>query len=496
MHGIVIAGTHSGCGKTIITLGILAALKKRGYKVQAYKAGPDFIDSGLHKLITKNPSRNLDLWMCGEDYVRNCFYTFSINADISVVEGVMGLYDGDYSTAKLAALLNLPVVIVVDAYGMAESAGALVKGFVEYQNIKVSKYQSVNDSDTLTLCNSDTCVAGVIFNRVASENHFKRLKDSVQDVPVLGYLPRELDFEIPHRHLGLTVAEENPISDEKIQRLADAVLQHIDVDLIVQKCRSAEVQNANNSPISPRNLRGGYRGTGPQTHNSKIRIAVAYDKAFCFYYEDNMDLLIDNGAEIIPFSPLTDKKIPDNVKTIYIGGGYPELYAHALSSNELMLNAIHDWCMSGKPLYAECGGLMYLSRGIYDFEGNFHRMAQVFPFTTVMKKDNVNLGYREIVLNEDCILGKKGDKAKGHEFHYSEIKHQDVKVSKCQSVKDSDTLILGHSDTQIYSIHNNVGETLYDEGYRIRNTLTSYIHIHFGSNLNIAGNFIKSVKET
>ncbi len=184
MQRIVLAGTHSGCGKTTVTLGILAAFKKKGLEVQPFKAGPDFIDTGLHRLITGRPSRNLDIWMCGKQATIECFKRHAESADIAVIEGVMGMYDGEFSTAMLASTLGAPTILVVDAYGMAESAGAVVKGF------------------------ASELIAGVIFNRVASDSHFKRLKDSVQNVPVLGYLPRDLDFEIPHRHLGLVVAEE------------------------------------------------------------------------------------------------------------------------------------------------------------------------------------------------------------------------------------------------------------------------------------------------
>ena len=208
MPGFVIAGTHSGCGKTTVTLGLLAALVKRGLSVQPFKAGPDFIDPGLHRLVTGRPSRNLDVWMCGEDYVQACYGEYSRQADISVVEGVMGLYDGGHGTARLARLLGLPVILVVDAYGMAESAGAVVKGFTEYGR------GTPSDS-------GGPSFLGVLFNRVASESHFGRLKDSVAGVPVLGYLPRDLGFEIPHRHLGLTVAEESPVTQEQMDRLAD-----------------------------------------------------------------------------------------------------------------------------------------------------------------------------------------------------------------------------------------------------------------------------------
>ncbi|MBI5192454.1 MAG: hypothetical protein HZA08_03300 [Nitrospirae bacterium] len=204
-------------------------------------------------------------------------------------------------------------------------------------------------------------------------------------------------------------------------------------------------------------------------------IALAYDKAFCFYYEDNLDLLKKAGARITTFSPLSDSSIPEGTDVIYIGGGYPELYAGALSSNKLMLNAIHSWSMSGRPLYAECGGLMYLSKGTYDLDGCFHTMAHVFPFETAMKK-RLTLGYREVRLLTDCILGKEGAVLRGHEFHYSEIKDS-TKSTGCRDIQE------------VYSLKNRKGDNIYNEGYSFRNTLVSYVHIHFGSHPGIADAF-------
>lgn len=495
IKGFVIAGTHSGCGKTTITLGLMAALKKKGLKVQPFKAGPDFIDTGLHRLVTGRHSRNLDVWMCGDDYVKDCFHKYSADADISIIEGVMGMYDGEHSTAKLAGLLNLPIILVVDAYGMAESAGAVVKGFTEYGSefrVKSSELREMNlkfkiQSSKLQTPNSKLYIAGVIFNRVASDNHFKRLKDSVQDVPVFGYLPRDLDYEIPHRHLGLTVAEENPVAEKNIDRLADAVLKHIDIDGILnlaqQNSRAAEQQFSNVLNYCSTELLD-YCATATPT------IAVAYDKAFCFYYEDNLDLLKNAGAEIVTFSPISDSAIPDKADAVYIGGGYPELYAKELSENTSMMKSINDRANSGKPIYSECGGLMYLSKGIYDFNGKFFEMAGVFPFETEMKKGISHLGYREIILKEDCILGKKGNGLKGHEFHYSEIRNS-AEVQKRRSAEGNVEERLKHA----YSVTNGSGKELQPEGYRIRNTLASYIHIHFGSDSEIARNFLNHIKE-
>jgi len=483
MKGIIITGTHSGCGKTTVTLGILAALKKKGLKVQSFKTGPDFIDGGLHKLITGRTARNLDLWMCGEDYVTDCFQKFSEDADVSVVEGVMGLYDGKFSTAHLASALDLPVLLVVDAYGMAESAGAVVKGFTEYSG-EAGKRESVEvtsglpnfRTSQLPRFRASALISGVIFNRVASENHFKRLKDSVQDVPVLGYLPRDLDFEIPHRHLGLTVAEEEPVTAENIDKLADTVLKYVDVNEIVWKCESGEA-GKRGSTEEQRLL--------PGLRTSTLKVAVAYDRAFCFYYEDNFDLLREAGVQVLLFSPLTDKKIPDDTDAIYIGGGYPELYAKQLSENRSMLESVRSWADEGKPVYAECGGFMYLTEGIYDFNNVFYSMVGTFPLKTKMTNGRVKLGYREVTLKHDSILGEKGALLRGHEFHYSEINSGEA--GKRESGKAASALI--------YSLKDSSGKGLPDEGHQVRNTLGSYIHIHFGSNSAIAENFIMFVNQ-
>jgi cobyrinic acid a,c-diamide synthase len=466
--GMIIAGTHSGCGKTTVTLGILAALKKKGLNVQAFKTGPDFIDAGLHKLITGRTSRNLDLWMCGGDYVKECFRKHSADADIAVVEGVMGLYDGKYSTSALASALDLPVILVVDAYGMAESAGAVVKGFVEYSGEAGKRGSARENFPASALPHFRTRFAGVIFNRVASENHYNRLKESVRDVPVLGYLPRDLDFEIPHRHLGLKTAEEEPIPAEGINSLADAVMKYFDLEMIAQKQGSGKT-----GKIVRAKARKKKTFELSSFRASALKIAVAYDKAFCFYYGDNLDLLRDAGAEIIPFSPLADKSIPDGTDVLYIGGGYPELYVKELSENRTMLEAIRDFSDSGMPVYAECGGFMYLTSGIWmmeDGEWKMCEMAGIFPFETQMKDRLSKLGYREIHLNEDCILGEKGSVIRGHEFHYSEV--------------------INSASALIYSLKDSYGKNLPDEGYRVHNTLGSYVHVHFGSNKDIVRNFI------
>lgn len=457
MTSFVIAGTHSGCGKTTVTLGILAALKKKKYTVQPFKAGPDFIDAGLHRVITGRASRNLDIWMCGREFVDELFHRHSASADAAVVEGVMGLYDGTASTAALAQMLGLPVVLVVDAYGMAESAGAVVRGFRD-QGAAMG-----------------VSIAGVILNRVGSERHYLRIKDSIRDVPVLGYLPRDLAFKIPHRHLGLIVAEEDPMGREEIDKLADSVLEHIDIEAMMKGPGGERKKEGLQKPVLD---------TRKVIRHKDLKIGIPYDRAFCFYYEDNIDLLKAAGTEIVTFSPLADSCIPDGIDALYFGGGYPELYAEALSRNRSMLDSVRERAVSGMPVYAECGGFMYLTEGIHDFNDILYPLAGVFPFKTVMKKGRAHLGYREVTLQRDSMLGRRGAVIKGHEFHYSEIAGRDQK----SGVRGQDTEL-------IYAVKDGTGNALQDEGYSIQNVLGSYIHIHFGSSGLIANNFIQSIKE-
>jgi cobyrinic acid a,c-diamide synthase len=452
MRGFVIAGTHSGCGKTTVTLGLLSALRKKGLIVQPFKAGPDFIDSGLHRIAAGLTSRNLDLWMCGDAYVRDCFHRHGSKADIAVVEGVMGLYDGGLSTASLSHALGLPVVLVVDAYGMAESAGPLIKGFREW------------DSEVYPIG-----VKGVIFNRVASSRHYERLIHGVEEVSLLGYVPRDGGFEIPHRHLGLVVAEEEPVSPEALDRLTEAVLACVDIDGLV----TLSASTGPHFPLPAGGAPGGEQVLAP------CRVAVALDRAFCFYYQDNIDLLREAGAEILFFSPLADGSLPARIDAVYIGGGYPELYAGALSANASMRRAIREWAASGGPLYAECGGLMYLSRSIRAFDNHIFEMAGVFPFEMAMGRERAHLGYREALLREDCILGPAGQKVRGHEFRYSDI----VEGRRSRSWR------------KVYAVTDGSGKDLATEGYRYKNTLGSYIHVHFGSNLTVSRNFIDFIKK-
>jgi len=413
----------------------MAALGKRGLNVQPFKCGPDFIDPSLHKMVTGRNSRNLDLWMAGQSFSRSVFNRRSKGADISVIEGVMGMYDGGKSSsAALAAELGVPVILVVDVRSTAESAAAIVKGF--------------------ECLSPAAAVTGVILNRVASPRHLQLVSDAIKEhcqAEILGHLPHNLDFNLPGRHLGLHMGEEAPLSPATIQDLAQTISQHIDLD------RLCELAQLNQAPTED---------AKPIKEPATVRIGIARDKAFCFYYQDNLDILARAGAELVFFSPLEDQSLPADLNGIYLGGGYPELHARTLSNNKKMLTAINNWSEKGKALYAECGGFMYLTRGINDGR-DFHPMVGIFPVKAYMQKKRASLGYREITMSEDHILGAKGSSIRGHEFHYSTIDPMPTAIRR------------------LYQVNNNS-----PEGYLYKNTLGGYIHLHFGSNPQGAANFI------
>ncbi len=451
MKGLIIAGTHSGCGKTTVTLGLLAALVDRGIGVQSFKAGPDFIDAGIHRLATGRQAINLDLWMCGEEGVNSSFCRYARLGEIAVVEGVMGMFDGAQGTASLAAMLGLPVVLVVDAYGMAESAGALVRGYAEWAT------------------STGVRLTGVIFNRVGSERHFERIKSAVLDVEVLGFLPRNTEIGMPSRHLGLATAEEVPMTRQQVVSLSALIEKHVLVDRILELATIDDESSCGRFISRPGRVA------------ITMRIAIARDIAFSFYYDENLDLLREAGAEIITFSPLWDSEIPAGANAVYLGGGYPELHAEQLSSNDAMRSAIREWAATGRPIYAECGGLMYLSKGIRDFDGRFFAMAGVLPFETAMQRRRSSLGYREIKLGKNCILGRAGATLRGHEFHYSEIPSgQDMSSSGIK---------------RVYEVTDTQGISHGAEGYNVGSVLASYVHVHFGSNQRAARHFVNFVKK-
>jgi cobyrinic acid a,c-diamide synthase len=446
---IVIAAPASGSGKTTITTGIMAALSER-YRVQGFKVGPDYIDPGYHTAATGRISRNLDTWMVSKDEVKNIFMRAQRNADICVIEGVMGLFDGydgiteQGSTAEVAKLLSAPVILVIDAGKMARSAAAIALGFRDFD--------------------SDLNVAGVIVNNVGSEKHAQWVTEAIESIgmKVIGCVPRTDKLNVPERHLGLFVAEERDAATKSfIQEAAAVVKKNVDVEKIFSIAESAPV------------LDTALPAEGRITAQKNLRIAVARDEAFCFYYEDNLDLLRDCGAEIVFFSPLHDAHIPQNISGLYLGGGYPELYAEQLAANESLRAEIKSAAKKNLPIYAECGGLMFLTQKFLDAQGNEYVMSGVIAGHTRMT-DRLVMGYREVESVNDSILLSKGATLRGHEFHYSEWLQPDGLSSSAYAINMRD--------------RNEVRR----EGFASGNILASYIHAHFACDPILTKNFVNA----
>jgi cobyrinic acid a,c-diamide synthase len=383
---VLVAGTHSGVGKTTVVLGLLAALKRRGHKVQPFKVGPDFIDPTHHTAICKRPSRNLDTFMMGEDGVRRSFARGVEGADVAVIEGVMGLYDGldatqIASSASVAKALNAPVLLVINVHGTSRSAAAMALGYAKFD--------------------PEVEIAGLILNRVGSERHLSLLQEALKPlgIPILAALPRKSEISLKSRHLGLTMGFEG---HHDLDALADFVEENADLDRILKL-------GCNVPPSEPR----------PEFEGDRIKIGVAYDEAFCFYYQENFDELRRLGAEIEFFSPMCDP-LPD-VQGLYLGGGYPELYAEALERSQTR-SEIKKAAENGMPIYGECGGLMYLCESVISKDGDSEkRMAGVLPASTQMTGRLQALGYVEgDVVGENSIV-ESGRVIRGHEFHYSKM---------------------------------------------------------------------------
>ena len=456
--GLVVAGTHSGVGKTTVSLGLMAALTRRGYTVQPFKVGPDFIDPGHHRLATGRPSHNLDGFMLTREQNREIFHRYLAGAHLAVVEGVMGLFDGlrgrgeEASTAQMAKWLGLPVLLVVDASSMARSVAALVHGYVSFD--------------------SSLSVRWVVLNRVASPRHLALLREALEEIPgvkILGALPREKRISIPSRHLGLVTSEEFGNDSSWLDELVRLMEDSLDLELLLKEL----VGTSEKWPFSSKNVWQG-QAKSEFLPVPIVRIAVARDEAFCFYYEENLRLLEEAGAELVFFSPLRDSSLPDRIDAVYIGGGYPELFAERLAENRAVREELRYLSRSGLPIYAECGGLMYLSKEIEDLSGKTFPMVGVFPFRLRMKKRLSALGYREVKILKDSFFGKAGTVVRGHEFHYSEIAE----------------ITSSPEPEKIYLVtRSSAGETFF-EGYRMGNTLASYVHLHFGSNPQVARSFV------
>lgn len=434
MKSIVISSNTSGGGKTTVTLGLMKALMNRGYKVQGYKVGPDYIDPAFHSQITGNYSRNLDLYLMGEKGVKASFSRGK--GDLGIVEGVMGLYDGkgitsEYSTAHLARTLDLPVVLVLSPKAQSATLSAEINGFINFEAVNI---------------------AGVILNNI-SESYYKLLKASIEKhckTKVFGYVPKDERLTLKSRHLGLVQSSEIEDLKDKIEQCSRLLENHVDIDSLLALFKETD------------KFQDHYH-----LENKGIRTAVAFDKAFSFYYRENIELLQELG-EVEFFSPLEDKKLPDNIDFLYIGGGYPEVFKEELNKNQSMLKSIKEALEKGVKCYAECGGLMYLTESIDNVE-----TVGYFKGTSHMTSRLQNFGYASIQIAKENNSLPKGLEINCHEFHKSYVDLEEEKV---------------------YALT----KTMYDNaikewncGYVKNNTLAAYGHVHFFNNLEFIKNIIK-----
>jgi cobyrinic acid a,c-diamide synthase len=462
---IAIAGERSGVGKTTVTLAILAALKRRQQTVQSFKVGPDYIDPMFHSYVTGRACRNLDPILTSETYVQKCFEYHSQTADFALIEGVMGLFDGASgttdagSTAQVAKLLNVPVVLILNCSSTSRSIAAIAHGYRTFD--------------------PQIQIAGLILNQVGSDRHLELLTAalSVLHLPILGVLRRRDDLKIPDRHLGLIPAGELTDLQATLDRLAHVGETCFDwerlLPLLVAKSVGADGMERSPmfTPPTPPWQRGDALSLPKCGVDRNIRIAVAKDAAFNFYYADNLDILRAAGAELVEWSPLTDAQLPPDIQGLYFGGGFPEVFADTLAANQPVIAAVKSAIIAGMPTYAECGGLMYLCDRIVDFNDRSQPMVGIFPTTAVMGK-KLTLGYRELTFLQDSSLGKIGDRVWGHEFHRSTL--TDLPAAPLYNLQ-------GYESNSIFA----------PEGWCKYNTQAAYTHLHFGARPDLPARFIE-----
>lgn len=460
-YRVLIAGDRSSAGKTTVSMGLMANLRDNGYVVQPFKVGLDYIDPSYHSFITGRPSRNLDGLLMKDDIIKDIFFDATKDADISIIEGVRGLYEGYSalsdigSTAQIAKILKTPVILVIDARSITRSVAALVKG-----------YQSFDP---------EINISGVILNHLGSKRHGEKAEEAINEytnLEVLGLIPRDKFTGIKMRHLGLVPAIEGEITDKNffttVENIKRLIADYVDIDKVVSIAKSAK--NIDN-----------YRKNGSiesdtiftqSPQQKKIKIGVAMDEAFNFYYYDNLYLLDNAGAELVYFSPVHDRKLPD-VDGLYIGGGYPEFYAEELESNKSMLTSIKKFCEKDKPVFAECGGLVYLMDKM-EIKNDEYSFVGLIDGYSSMNRDRRIVNYVLGKFVEDSIISKKNDEFIGHEFHRS--------IAFCNE--------------KTYAINLTRGEGIKDgrDGVMVHNTLATYTHLHAASFLPFSKNFVESCK--
>jgi len=439
---ILFTAPSSGSGKTMITCAILKALCERGMNVSSFKCGPDYIDPMFHEKVIGTKSGNLDLFFASPEQLKRLFIRNSGDTDISVIEGVMGYYDGlsaasaEASSYAVASALECPAVLIVDSRGQSLSALAVLKGFMAFRE--------------------ESCIRGVIFNRM-SEGVYSALKSEVEKLGIkpLGYVPKADDMVIESRHLGLVTPGEIKDLSERLKKLAALLEKTVDIDALIELAGSApemELPSAEELPALP-----------------KTKIAVAKDEAFCFFYKDNLALLEDLGAELLFFSPIHDSALPQGAQGLVLYGGYPELYAKQLSENESMRRAVAEAIAAGMPCLAECGGFMYLHREMEDMNGDFYPMAGVIDAKTYRTNRLGRFGYITLTAREDTAYIKAGESIRGHEFHYFDSE-------SCGEAFAAEKPVSGKSWRCIHA-----------DG----NLLAGYPHMFYGSNAGMIERFLR-----
>ena len=444
---IILAGTGSAVGKTTIATGIMKALSER-YDVQPFKVGPDYIDPSYHTLATGNMSRNLDSFFMKKGQIRDSYLKAMEGRDIAVIEGVRGLYEGIDSindigsTASVAKALKAPVILIINSRSLVKSAAALVLGF--------------------KALDPEINIAGVILNKVKNDAHYQKTKRSIEEITgteVIGGIVRDDSISIEQRHLGLVPARERENSLKFIDIWAKTIKESIDLDRLVEIAKTAPKITSDVIPI------------WNKLNKQPVKIAVAYDEVFNFYYKENIEALEANSAKIEYFSPLNDEHLPD-ADGIYIGGGYPELFSRQLNENKTMLNDIKSFHLEDRPIFAECGGLMYLMNSIHD-----DAQVGVYPYKAVLTDRVQALKYTIAEVQEDNIISKKGEVFHGHEFHYSKVIVDKLKHPLA------------------FKITRGKGSYDFRDGFMERNTLASYVHTHVAAMPDFAGNLTISAKE-
>lgn len=437
MHSLIISSNESGGGKTTFTLGLLKVLMKRGYKVQGYKVGPDYIDGDFHTLITGNTSRNLDGHLMGEEGIKESYLRGQ--GDLGIIEGVMGLYDGkgidtEFSTYHVSKILNLPIVLVITPKAKSTTLAAELKGILEFK---------------------DANIVGIILNKV-SEKYYNLLKVIIEThtkLKVFGYIPKTEEVKFKSRHLGLVQGIEIKDLKEKINIFSNIIEEYVDLDGLISSFKESNAKVDDREKFKLKNL--------------NLNIAVAYDEAFRFYYKENIELLQQVG-KVTFFSPLRDKSLTKDIDFLYIGGGYPEIFKETLSENKELLLNIKKRLDKGLKCYAECGGLMYLTENIDGFE-----MVKYFNGCSYMTKSLNNFGYNTLKVSKENNMLPKGLEINAHEFHKSKV---ELNEDTIYEVRKTDIFL----KTNYWTC-----------GYLKNNTLGSYAHVHFFGNMEFIKNLLK-----